>query len=106
MRTSEACLPDFILTDNWLVAARNPEHLQLAFDLLTDLFDRVNLKTNTLKTKAMVFLPGRIRTCLSEEAYYAMMNPLAKASSKEQQVRCQLCQQELKATSLVSHLKL
>ena len=35
--------------DNSLLAARDPEHLQLAFDLLTDLFDRVGLKTNTTR---------------------------------------------------------
>ena len=29
--------------DNGLLATRDPEHLQLAFDLLTDLFDRVGL---------------------------------------------------------------
>ena len=47
--------------DDGLLAARDPEHLQLAFDLLTALFDRVGLKTNTSKTEAMTFLPGRIR---------------------------------------------
>ena len=43
--------------DDGLVAARDPEHLQLAFDLLAALFDRVRLKTNTLKTEAMTFVP-------------------------------------------------
>ena len=46
--------------DDGLLAARDPEHLQLAFDLLTGLFDRVGLKTTAAKTKAMTFLPGRI----------------------------------------------
>ena len=45
--------------DGGLLAARDPEHLQLAFDLLTALFDRVGLKTNTTKTEAMPFLPRR-----------------------------------------------
>ena len=40
--------------DDGLLAARDPEHLQLAFDLLTDLFDRVGLKTNTTKLGAWV----------------------------------------------------
>ena len=47
--------------DDGLLAARDPEHLQLAFDLLTSLFNRIGLKTNTTKTKAMPFVLGRIR---------------------------------------------
>ena len=37
--------------------------------LLTTLFDRIGLQTDTTKTESMVFLPGTIRTCLSEKAY-------------------------------------
>ena len=44
-----------------MLAARDPEHLQITFDLLTSLFDMVGLKTNTSKTEAIIFLPGRIR---------------------------------------------
>ena len=43
------------------MAARDSEYLQLAFDLLTVLFDRVGLKTKTTKTEAMTFIPRRIR---------------------------------------------
>ena len=50
--------------DDGLIAARDPKTLQTAFDLLTGLFDRVGLETNTTKTEVMVFLPGRIRACL------------------------------------------
>ena len=56
------------------MAEGDPEHLQLAFDLLTALIDRVGLKTNTLKTKAMIFLP---RTSLSGEPYLGIMDPAA-----------------------------
>lgn len=43
--------------------------LQAAVDKLVELFERVGLWTNTSKTKVMVCIPGKIRTCLSEEAY-------------------------------------
>ena len=56
MRQLFAC---FYANDGFLVV-QDPEHLQLAFDLLTALFDRVGLKTNTLKAEAMLFLPGMI----------------------------------------------
>ena len=91
--------------DDGLLATRDPEHLQLAFDLLTDLFDRVGLKTNTTKTEAMTFLPGRIRQGLSDEAYLALMDPEARAAAAARKVRCELCQVELATSSLASHLE-
>ena len=42
----------------------NHSLLQLAFDSLCALFDRVESKTNTKKTEAMVFLLGHIRKYL------------------------------------------
>ena len=66
--------------DDGLIAARDPKILQSAFDLLTDLFDRVGLETNTTKTEVMVFLPGRIRTCLSEDAYKSRTDALHRAT--------------------------
>ena len=56
-------------TDDGLIVAHNPADLQTAFDVLTGFFDRVGLRTNTTKTEAMVFLPGRIRTPLTAESY-------------------------------------
>ena len=57
--------------DNSLIALRDPDFLQRAFDTLTDLFDWVGLKTNTTKTETMTFLPGTIRICLLENSYCA-----------------------------------
>ena len=91
--------------DDGLLAARDPEHLQLAFDLLTALFDRVGLKTNTLKTEAMTFLPGRIRIGLSDKTYRTWMDPAVREAAKARKVRCELCQVELAAGSLASHLQ-
>ena len=54
--------------DDGLITARDPTLLQDAFALLIALFDRVDLATNETKTEVVVFLPGRIRTCLSEDA--------------------------------------
>ena len=34
---------------------------------ITGLFSRVGLQTNIKKTETMTFLPGKIRTCLTEE---------------------------------------
>ena len=66
-------LVSIFYADDGLIASRDHKTLQLAIDLLTGLFDRVGLETNTKKTEAMVFLPGKIRTSLSETAYRARM---------------------------------
>ena len=79
-----------------MVVVRDPKHLQIAFDLLTTLFDSVGLKTNTLKTEAMVFLPGKIRTGLFKEACRATIDSAERAASRGWQVWCHLCQKEMK----------
>ena len=88
--------------NNGLLTACKPGHLQLAFNFLIALFDRVNLQTNTLKTEFMVFLSGRIRTCMSEEAFCSVMDPLARGSKKGQRVRCKLCHKEFSASYLAT----
>ena len=60
--------------DDGLVACRDLNLLQQALDALTALFDRVGLCTNTKKMECMAFLPGKIRTCLTEEGYRARMD--------------------------------
>lgn len=65
-----------------LVAAQDPKIPQNAFNILTELFDWVDLRANTTKTKVMVFLPGRIRAGLSEQAYLSRMDNLYRESRK------------------------
>ena len=56
--------------DDGKVSSRNPAWLQGAIDVLTELFGRVGLKTNTDKTEVMVCHPGNICTqVLDKEAY-------------------------------------
>ena len=90
--------------DDGLVAARDAKTLQDAFDILISLFERVGLVTNTGKTEVMVFLPGRIRTGLSENAYLSRMDTLYRESKKGRRVECHLCRKEFAAGSLASHL--
>ena len=60
---------------------------------------------NTTKTESIVFLPRRIRTCLSEEAYCSMMDPSVGGPKEGQQVRCELCQKGFAASYLATHLE-
>ena len=70
------CLLAVFYANDGLIVARDPVVLQRAFDSLCSHFDRMGLKANTTKTEAMVFLPGRIRTCLTNDAYEARMGDL------------------------------
>ena len=56
--------------DNALVQCRQPDTLQRMIDLMVGLFEQVGLVTNTDKTKAMVYVPGRIRTRLLDDVYH------------------------------------
>ena len=78
-----------------MLVARDLEHLQLVFALLTSLFDRVGLKTRTLKIEAMTFLLRRIRQSLLDEVCIARMDHEARETAATQKVRCKLCQVEL-----------
>ena len=90
--------------DDGLVAVRDAKTLQDAFDILISLFERVGLVTNTSKTEVMVFLPGRIRTGLSENAYLSRMDTLHRESKKGGRLECHVCRKEFAAGSLASHL--
>ena len=46
-------LAEYVYTDDGLVASTQPERLNKVFDVLTDLFDQVVLRTSTRKTLSM-----------------------------------------------------
>ena len=74
--------------------------------MLTNLFDRVGPRTNTTKTEAMVFLPGKIRTPLTAESYEARMDDVYRAEKTGRRVECHICQSSLAVGSLRSHLSI
>ena len=57
-------------------------------DLLTGLFDRVGLQTNTTKMEVMVFVPGKIWTFLLESACRARMDEDFRGKGKGRKVEC------------------
>ncbi len=59
--------------DNAYLAARDPNLLQQAIDGLVGTFERIGLKTSTLKTKAMICTPGRIRLQLLANSYQQIL---------------------------------
>ena len=90
--------------DDGLIASRNPKTLQTAVDLLTGLFDRVGLQTNTTKTEVMVFVPGKIGTFLSEKSCRARMDEDFRGEGTGRKVECSEWGKELAVGSLAGHL--
>ena len=91
--------------DDGVLASTDPVFLQDAFDKLVALFDRVGLKTNTTKTEAVTFLPGKIRTCQTEEVYTQRMEGLGGGGrSTARRTTCNICGAELAVGSLPRHI--
>ena len=59
----------YLYTDNGLVASTQLERLQREFDVLTGLFNRVGLSTNTRKTVRMLCQPCHAPGLMSLELY-------------------------------------
>ena len=62
-------LAAYFYADNGLVALTQPERPQRSFDVLTSIFDWVDLRTNMAKTVVMVWKPCNTPGRMSEEAY-------------------------------------
>jgi hypothetical protein len=80
--------------------------LQEALTRLVGLFERVGLKTNPTKMKAMTCIPGRIRTQLSDDIYTNSRDGLSYSKEwKQRRVSCDHCGVELAAGSLEGYLQ-
>ena len=90
-----------LYADNGLVQSRDPARLQASLDTLVALFERVVLRTNVLKTKTMVYILGRIRTCQSHATYTERVEGHAEVGNWENlRVGCDVCGEDLAASSL------
>ena len=75
-------------------------------DILTDLFDRVGLRTNTEKTKVMTCVNEKIRLRQSEEVYRNQREGFhTERDWRNRRMDCDVCGMELSAQSLQSHLE-
>ena len=59
----------YLYATNGLVASTQPKKIQRVFDVLTSLFDRISLQTNTVKTVGKVLQPWHALGGMSEELY-------------------------------------
>ena len=98
-------LEAYFYANDSLVASTQPESLNRAFDVLTGLFDRVGLQTNTAKTVAMVFHPCHAPGGMSEAAYVRQVTGKGPKFRECQQMRveCTECGVEVTAGLLLTH---
>ena len=66
--------------DNAYLASRDAEFLQRALDIITELFERVGLLTNTKMTQTMICTPGCIQLQLQFEPYRRMQHGRVSAA--------------------------
>ena len=92
--------------DDGYIASTDAELLQRSVDILTDLIDRVGLKTNVAKTKIMTCVDARIRVWQSDEVYYNSRHGFRSAKEwNRRQVECDKCGLILSTASLSKHLE-
>jgi len=94
--------------DDGAIGSRDPEWLQNATQHLCDLFRNcTGLKPNTNKTEVMICHPGEIRDGCSMEGYKRRHEGTGDNYRKRRRTRveCHICEKDLSAGSLQSHLR-
>jgi hypothetical protein len=69
--------------DDGHIYSINADALQRATDIIADLFERMGLKTNPTKTKAMICAPNPSITRISSPAYQRRMNDRTAPTHRE-----------------------
>ena len=91
--------------DNAYLASWDAGFLQHVLTLLVDLFQWVELQTNTFKTQTMICTPGQILTQLPTKLYRRMQRSRVTAAKfNSRDVQCYQCGKGMKTGSLGCHL--
>jgi len=93
--------------DDGLLASQNTEWLNMAIEVLVAAFERVGLKTNTTKMKAMTCVPAYISNRVGSPAYKRRMDGTGESYGEKKRARasCPHCDKDLAVGSLSSHLR-
>jgi exonuclease III len=92
--------------DDGFLSSHNADKLQKSSDFLVELFHRMNLDANKIKTKSMVCLPGSVQGHISGSAYDRRMQGEGETYEirKRRRVQCSQCDKTLAYASLSNHL--
>lgn len=104
-----ACLVLFYV-DDALITSTDSKWLQRATEKLSELFERMGLKTNTSKTKAMTCFPGYISNKLSTQVYKRRQETIDVGTTAGQTVankrsQCTVCGKDLALASIAKHMR-
>ena len=95
-----------LYADDAYIASTSKLQVQRSMDILTGLFDRVGLRTNTEKTKVMTCVNEKINVRRSEEVYHnTKLGFRTENEWKNRRVACDHCGLVMSAKSLPSHLE-
>jgi hypothetical protein len=91
--------------DDAYIATQDPVFLQRAIDGLVSTFERVGLKTNIRKTKAMICTSSKIRLQLPADSYWRMRAGRTLAPKWDAHIiTCRECGKDMRVGSLSRHL--
>jgi Reverse transcriptase (RNA-dependent DNA polymerase)/Ulp1 protease family, C-terminal catalytic domain len=93
--------------DDGCISTQDHEWLQHALNVLSQLFQRIGLYTNTQKTALMTSQPPTPHINLSKEAYQRKVTGLGPSfqDRQKQVTRCPYCDKPLRQASLRMHLR-
>jgi hypothetical protein len=92
--------------DDGHIYSSDADALQKAADLIVDIFERVGLKANPTKTKAMICAPNPSVIRISSPAYQRRMNDPTAPTHRERKrlpVECDICHTTVQSRNLVRH---
>jgi hypothetical protein len=91
--------------DDGLLSGEDPQEVQHALDTFTNLFARVGLKMNAVKTKVMSMTGCKAYTTISREAYLRRITGEGFTNRERnlQKVECNLCGAEINRQHLIKH---
>ena len=98
----------FFYVDNRMLASTNPGWIQIAFDTLNGIFNRVGLQKNAQKTVWMVCQPCQASWVNADKAYTWQMTGEGQSYKERQRERvlCPECGKDLEKGSLFAHCQI
>jgi len=92
--------------DDGRLAGPNDADLQQSLEIKRDLFERVGLKMNAIKTKAMIGCGSTLGSRLTTPVYKRRLSGvgLSQAQAKRRKVACPQCDRQVQARHLARHI--
>ena len=77
--------------DDTIITHWDPDWIQESLNVIIKIFERIGLRTNPSKTKAMICVPGKIQTRFPTSVYNRTRIGLSTAQDGSHRVECDKC---------------